>query len=424
MLGENIMSKRAVSSTMILGLVVWCLAPACAPSVAPEVAKAEAVLQEAWAAGGGNVPTIIAEAVHYPDSGEARQKVDEALSSGSKARQSAAVKTALDWEDEDLLEKVEALIGSGAPTVQLAAARGLARQGRDAGRDMLLERLRDPDGRLSMEDCGALYALGESTVVEQAIADLRSKDEGTVEAALYCLAETGGDAARRALLGALENLHGAKRSPALLALSEVGGEEDFAAIVKYAKYRENVVAVLDALGNIGGDHAKRELRSYLSSKDPVARLVAVRSLIRLGAIDEALLRVVEEAVASDSKETRYSAALAMSETQDESQLGGFLRRLAGDDDPHVRKEALGALFDLASDVDAATLKTAWEKGAEADSGPSYQATILALRLAARSSDPAVQEVLDAGMNSEHWGHAIAAAWATLSRNRPSTPESA
>ncbi|RMF75829.1 MAG: hypothetical protein D6738_02805 [Acidobacteria bacterium] len=385
----------------------------------PEVGQARGVIEDAWGQGGALVNLALSLFEAHPAVPEARARVLESLESPSPAIRVAATRVLAAWKDPETADRLVALLDDSSPLVPLVAARALAEMGRDEGRDRLLGAIRGPEGELQVEICAALARIGDETCLSEAAKDVYAKDDARSAAAAAVLGaygEKGRDVLREAIR-ASRKIYGARRAPVILALGRVGDESDIDRLLPFAAYRENVLEVLSALANIGGERAREYLRSYLPLKDkPVARAAAATALARMGDVEQDVIDVLSELAMSDETGVRYRVADGLRDAQGGEAVSTVLAGLAGDPDPAVRKAAVLALLGRTDDAALQGARFAWEAGREAQEGPAYEAALKALTVASRIPGEAAWNLLVEALGSDNWGYLLEGALGILEHN--------
>ena len=418
------MSRNAPPAVIVMlaaALCVMLVAGGCGPShkEPPEVARARETLDDAWSQGGALVTLSLSLFAENPAVPEARAKVLEALDSPSPAVRLEAARAMAAWKDPGTADRFVALLEDDSPLVPLVAARALAQLGRADGRDRLTTALRGADGALQVEVCEALANIGDETCLAEAARDVYDRNAEKSAAAAAVLAaygEKGRDVLREAIRSP-KRIYGARRAPVITALGRVGDASDVDRVLPFTAYRENLLAVLDALSHLGGDKAREHLRSYLPLEDkPVARAAAATALARMGDLDPPVPEVLDELSRSPESAVRYRVADGLREAPGDGRISALLARLAGDEDPAVRKAAVLA---LEGRTDAAALdgaRAAFDAGRDAEQGPAYDAALMALNLAGRIPGEEAEKLLVEALDSENWGYALEAALGILEHN--------
>ncbi|MDH3283267.1 MAG: HEAT repeat domain-containing protein [Acidobacteriota bacterium] len=415
----SLSSVRAVAA-LALGLA----AVACGPAAeSPIKRQARANVDEGWQKGEPRLKLLtLSLLVDHERLAEAHAIVEEAVTSPSTAMRLDALGVLSEWEDPATVDVLRPLIEDSSDIVRLSAARLLARLGVPDGKPLLVEALRDRDGLLSVDTCAALAVIGSEECAEQAAEDLSARDADRVRAAAEALAATGGDRARDALRGALKKLRGEKRASVIEALGRIGTAEDVARVVPFARYTVYVLAVIRALGDVGGDEAIRELQKYLSTNDPLAALEAAGALLKARGPSEDVLSVLDASIASDRKELRFLSARLLSSAPPRPETEVLLARLVGDADAQVRREALNGLTRGVSESSFPAVQAAWQATRSAHEGLAYEAAQRALVVAARIPGSAADDLLEEAMGSDNWAHVLQASLGLLGRGSSGTAD--
>ncbi len=399
---------------LVLGFLAACSS---APKQPTELEQARKLLDEAWGMGGNGQVLVVSLLYDYPDLAYAKEKVVEAARSPSLSLKVEGARVLARWADPGTKDLLLELLKDDNDVVRLIAARTLARLGDASGKEILEGAIRDADGALEPDVCAALHAIGEDTCLAPAIKDLVAKDDAKSAAAAAVLGEIGTDKARNALRRKLMNLYKQRRNPAIAALAEIGNPKDVAAVVPFANYKDNLLAVIDALGTFGGDQAVQHLRGWLAQKkDPVVRVAAACALVQAGVVDDDVVAALEEGASSDNKAVRAKVARGLRGSRADGKVAAVLAKLCEDPEPSIRRDALLALEGRVDASVLPALRKAWEMGRESNQeGPEYESALLALRLAAKVPGDEALALLEEGLASQNWAHNIEAALGILWR---------
>ena len=405
------------------GLVAWGCGPS-APKEPENVVEARKLLEEAWTTTGPQgkwlVLGCLSEAPHI---GFAKGKAETVLKIDSKQLRLDSAQELAAWDDEETIKPIFAkLLEDEDELTRLYAAKVLAGFGDDAGIDLLKGHIRDKDGNLNSEYCGLLSKLGDNECFEMAKKELTSKSDNKSAAAAATLAEIGGPEAAKVLRARLGNLHGARRAPAISALGLISEEpNDVPLILSYFRYKENVLAVIDALGDMGGEKAVAKLKKTLAVEDPLARTHAAGALAKLGVLDEEVLAALEDAVASDSVKIRYDAANLLAVAKPDPAVAKLLGKLAADDDPKVALQALRGLEEQVTAEQMPDLQAAWEKIKDAPGGAGYEASMKLLSVVTKVPGEDAESLLTETLKDQNWGRAVQAAIGIVARYEKDHP---
>ena len=300
-------------------------------------------------------------------------------------------------------EEIEALLrsaiaaggpGAGWPPDAVVAEALLAiwRLPRAPGFASLIEPFTSPDVEQELR-WRAVYALmraGDPRGVEALLAALRDPDPLVRSLAARGLrapvADSAGrrDAARTALLHALDDEHPHVRINALRALATFGDETLVPGVARRLGDADpNVVlAATEALGSLGGAYAAALVEPI--ALDPAARLplraAALTALVRIDPARGAA--AAETLAAADDWLARLYAARALGAGR-WAHVEALVRRLAADPDSRVQAAALSSIADLAADTIPA-VRALYIQGL---ASPDPVARAAALRGLARRADP-------------------------------------
>jgi HEAT repeat protein len=402
-------------------LLIGCGGP---PPVPPEIAKARQTLSEGWDQGGTLSVVQLTLYAQHPGLEAARPHIEAALDSPSPALTMEAVRTLAAWEDDSAVPLLKPLLEADSEALRLTAARALAQLGDASGQQVLEGAIRSSDGTLRPDVCGALANLEPNACVEQAEEDLTAKDDAKQSSAAAALAANGGEEAVSVLREGLKKVRGNDRAFVIEALAEVGDASDIERIEPYVKFRENAVAVIQALGRLGSPEAEPVLRPYLAMEDkPAARVEAAVSLAQIGITEQTVIDTLQEGALSDERGIRYRVASSLRGVGGE-EVATVLAGLAGDPNPGVRKAAVTSLLGRDSPVALQGAQLAWDAGKEAQEGASYEAALTALRVAAKVGGEDAEAMLEEALNSPNWAYALQAAMGLLELAPASPDESA
>ena len=415
----SIRRRGRVSIPVMLSLLALGLLVACSsgPKEPGEVEQAKKLLDEAWGMGSNGQVLVVSLLYDYPDLPYAHEKVAEAVKSPSLSLKVEGVRVLARWADPQTKELLSSLLADDNDVVKLTAARTLAMLGDDSGREILLGAMRDAEGALNPDVCAALHAIGDDSCLAPAVKELVAKDDAKSAAAAAVLGEIGTEKARQALRKKLLNLYKERRNPAIAALAQIGNPGDVSAVLPFTNYRDNLLAVIEALGTFGGDQAVGQLRSYLAQKkDAVVRVAAACALAQAGVVDDAVVAALEEGASSDRKEIRARVARHLRGAKGDGQVTAVLAKLCEDPEPSIRRDALLALEGREDPSILPALRRAWEMGKDSnEEGPTYESALLALRRAAKVPGPEAMALLKEGLASQNWAHDIEAALGILWR---------
>lgn len=389
------------------------------PPVPPKVEKARKLLDQLWGMGMNGQSLLMACCERTPGLGYCESKLDEALDTTSAQRKVDMLRRLSSWDDPGLTEHIRPLLDADSELVRVQAAKMLAAYGDAGGLDVLEAHVRSsPDAAVNPDVCGLAAALGSQICLAEAEKDLTAEDEEKSAAAAAALAEIGGAEAAKILRGSLDDLRGEKRAPAIEALGEISEDPgDVDRVLKYFGYRENVLAVIRALGALGGDQAEERLREVLETDDAVAKAEAAGALARMGVMDEAVAAAFDEAIGSDSSQIRYLAAKGLSRLDEQGpQAGELLARLLGDEDLRVVGAALDGLEVQATQAQMPALEQAWERLQDAGQDQGYQESMQLLVVISRIPGERSSAILEQALDNDDWGRTVQAALGILERH--------
>jgi cyclophilin family peptidyl-prolyl cis-trans isomerase/HEAT repeat protein len=243
------------------------------------------------------------------------------------------------------------------PLVRQVAALGMGRIGNPDATPQLLEMLRDPDSTVVRDAAFALGLLRDSTalpVLRDFVVNTPPDQQHEAHAeAMTAILKIGGPAAAA-------------------IMSEVLGP--WVARARTAAPPLTVETALEQAWRLGADAPVRQMIEFAGSPLRLARLGTVYSLARLratGATD-----VLMDAIASPDADFREAAVRALTASfadsagLDRTAVANRVRRLASDDDPHVR---INALRTLATYRDSTFLTAATDRLTDADPNVRVQA---------------------------------------------------
>ncbi|UCF66625.1 MAG: HEAT repeat domain-containing protein [Acidobacteriota bacterium] len=398
-------------------------ASSCAPSDSPLVQQARKSLDDAWNGGPSLQVLTLSLIGDYPGLAEGRQRIEQSLASPSFQLKVEAAHALERWSDPDAAPLLLPLLEDANPLVQRVAARALAKMGRSEGRSILESAVRDAEEVLDVEICSALAKIGSEACVPEAERDVTKKNPALASAAAIVLGEHGGERAQRALRAALQAQRAERRAPVIEALGEAGEPSvDVAAIQRYARYKENVLAVVRALGDLGGERAVTELREFAGTDDPLVRAEACLALVDLGVLDDGVQSGLEQALADERTELRFLLAKRLSAAPDAVDVTPLLSRLVADEDAQVCQQAMTGLAARADQSLLPVVSEVWTKHKADDDGPGYYAALQALVAARKLRGEAADKLLDEALKSQNWGHNVQAALSVLSRRAESSAE--
>lgn len=413
-------TRVGVAALLLIGLTV--LLASCGgggPTEPPEVTKARNLLDELWKTGANGQLLMVACFSNFPGLDYCVPKYQEALNSNS-ARQQMEVMTRMDtWNEPAFKEMVRPLLDSEDEITALQAAKILAAYGDAAGLEILEKRIRSGQGdTLNPEVCGLAADLGSEVCLDEAAKDIRSEDEAKRVSAAAALAEIGGAEAAKILRDALGALHGEKRSAAIEALGEISEDPaDVDWVLNYIGYRENVLAVIHALGDLGGEKAEDRLRKILESGDQLAEVEAAGALIEMGVLDEDVVAVIEEAAESDSEQMRYLAAKGLALAPESMTRTATLAADMLDDESYkVVGAAISAMKGKATAEHIDALEAAWQRLKGSTDGEGYAESMELILVIAEVPGERSQGILVEALENMNWGRVAQAALAILERH--------
>ncbi len=393
------------------------------PKLPEEVAKATTLLDEGWQEGAAVQARILECAVYTPGLPYVRAKLDKIAISQVAAQRQAAVTLLNEWADPGDIEVVRGLLGDDKELVALLAARGLASRGDGAGVEILLGKMRTPDGLLDPEICGLLAKVGNDACLSEAVAEVKSKDEAKSAAAASALIEIGGEQAADAARAALTKLRAGKRVPAIIATGVLGTpEKDTKRIIGYLRYKENVLATLGALGDLGGEKAEAKLREVMAKKDRRASLAAAGALAKMGVVDADVLAKFDASLSDESMAIRYEAASFLSEAESSPEVLALLTKALGDEEAKVVRAALEGLRGHAGPEQMPALQGVWDRYNESMEGASYDAALQTVVVISKIRGPEADAFLLAAVDHKNWAHAIQASLGILERSNAPASE--
>jgi HEAT repeat protein len=390
------------------------------PTEPPEVQKARKLLEELWNTGPNGQSLMVACCEHTPGLDYCESKLDQALKTRSPQRKVDVLRRFWSWDDPALADKVGPLLDSDNELVRVQAAKILASFGEAAGLEVLEAHIRSSeDAPLNPEVCGLAAELGSQKCLEAAKQDLTADDENKSAAAANALAEIGGAEAAKVLRQGLEELHGEKRAPAIQALGQISEDPaDVDRVLNYFRFRENVVAVIEALGALGGETAEEKLRGVLEEDDPVATTEAAGALARMGVFDEPVQAAFEEAIGAESSRIRFLAAEGLGQLeQARPRAAELLAQLLEDEDLSVVGKALDGLKRHATQQQMDALEQAWERLADKGQEAGYEQSMELLVVVSGVPGDRSEALLVAALDNSNWGRAAQAALGLLERHQ-------
>jgi cyclophilin family peptidyl-prolyl cis-trans isomerase/HEAT repeat protein len=248
------------------------------------------------------------------------------------------------------------------PTVRRRAALAIGRIAAPEGLPLLLELLADPDSTVQGDAVFALGLLRDTAAVQPLRQQLGAAGAGPTPAvaleAVTALAKIGGPAGAAvldellrqstvAVLGAADPPGSAVR--AALEAWRLGPDAPVATLIQLAGAGNVLVrrAALYSLARLRAPAAGSVMLTGTDDVDPLARNYAVRALTAsfadsAGLGREAVARVVSRLAADENPGVRIQALRALATFADSSQAGAAADRMA-DSDMNVRVEALATL---------------------------------------------------------------------------------
>jgi cyclophilin family peptidyl-prolyl cis-trans isomerase/HEAT repeat protein len=264
-----------------------------------------------------------------------------------------------------------------SPVVRQLAALGMGRIGDPAATPQLLEMLRDPDSTVVRDAAFALGLLRDPA----ALPTLRDFVVNTAPDQQY-------DAHAEAMTAIIKT----GGPDALAIVTEV--LRPWVARARTAAPPPTVEAALEEAWRLGASAPVRELVEFSVSPLRMARLGAIYSLARLRAPQGT--DVLLDAISDPDPDFRgyavraLTASFADSVGLDRAALASRVRRLASDDDPHVRVNALRA---LATFRDSTLIAAATDRLADQDPNVRVQAVMTIADLGGQEAEHALRDLV-------------------------------
>ncbi len=413
------MSRKLLAALVLSAFAVLLLTVSCGDSGPKEpesIVEARKLLDDAWTTlGPSGKELVLRSLVQAPDLPFAEGKEEAIFDFASEQQRLDLARVLAEWDTDRVIPVFKKLLEDKSELIQLFAARVLAERGDESGKQILADHIRAADGSLHPENCGLLAKLGDDVCFELAKKELTSKDAMRSAAAAATLGEIGGPQAARVLRSRLANLHGDRRTPAITALSLVSEEpNDVPLVLSFFRYKENVLAVIDALGEMGGEKAIARLRKTLEVKDPLASSHAAAALVRLGQIDDEVKAAITAAAKSSSVRIRYDVVSLLALAPPSPEVAALIAQFARDEEPKVVLQALRGLEPQVTEAQWEDVLAAWENTKEATEGAGYEASMAAIAVIGRSPGSAPDEFLPTLFEMD-WNHVVQAAVALVAR---------
>ena len=287
-----------------------------------------------------------------------------------------ATATILQAEDTRTFDPIvfAAVARHASPLVRSMAAFGMGRIGDARALDLLLELVRDPDSTVTRDAAFALGLLRDPaalpTLRDLVVTVPPDQQHDTHAEAMTAVLKIGGAAAVDILVEVLSPwaARAATSVPPLVVEVGLGQAWRLGALAPVGPIVEFVVspvvrarvAALYTLARLRAPAAADVLLDAIESPDPDIRKVAVKALTAqyadtVGLDRAALAARVRRLAADDDPQTRTDALRALGTFRDSSLAPAAIDRLA-DADPNVRVQALFTLADLGGSAAAAALK--------------------------------------------------------------------
>lgn len=234
----------------------------------------------------------------------------EALQDGDRELKLGAAQALGEIGDARAVQPLIELLRHGDSDGLREAGHALGKMGKAAA-DLLLEALRDENGKVRREAARALGDIGDGRATEALTEVLQDDEDSDVrEGAARALGEIG---------------DGRAVQPLIKALRDQGSDVRRGAA--------------EALGNIGDAQAAQPLIDALRDKDSEVHIAAVEAVGQMG---EPAVELLIQALLDDDNEVRWGAVCALGEIGDARTVDALIEALV-DEDALVGEEAMRAL---------------------------------------------------------------------------------